>query len=692
MVSALAWQVPLLILLICLSALFSGLTLGLLSLDLTDLRVAIDSGSEQEKKYAQRILPVRQRGNQLLVSLLIGNTAVNSAISIISADLFTGVIGFLLSTTFILYLGEIIPQSLCHKFGMQIGYYTVPLVIILMIITWPIAWPTALALNKVLGPEEELRYTRKQIKSLVTLHGTVDDEQDEDLEKIMELGRSADQFEEFENQERIGNGEKSHKESIHEENGNGSVVKSHSISHFKEKDKKNQLQIQAVKGFTKDETRVLGSALEFWEKQVYEIMTPLERVFMLELNEVLDFETMKAVFQCGHSRLPVYSEDRSNIQGVIFAKDLILVDPDDEIPVKTLLSFFGRELQFVLHNSTLGFMLNRFRSGKGHMALVKKLIKVSPNNAETNYNDRNMNAELKGGRADPFYETIGVVTLEDVIEELIGAEILDETDIYFDNTSRQRVDRKGRKIDAAILKMFDSEARDTHALTKNERRAITTFLIHNTSEFEGVREQVLRKILKNLVPENHADYGQASKLAVMLPAGLAEDIISMDGTVTKRGQRNKHISVIRRGEPLDNAVLLLQGKLKITAGEEGFVSEAGPWTVLARGALSPREVGQEEYVPDFSAESLELPLRFLRISRDNYEIMVRLSANIPVGDGNEDRNHYNDDSDDDNGSMKEGEEAEREKRKEEERREEAEELRDDERFINEHYGTLNDEE
>lgn len=80
------------------SALFSGLTLGLMSLDKTGLEVVIGAGeahnateAEQEQaKYAQKIAPVRKNGNLLLTTLLLGNVAVNALLSILLADLTSG--------------------------------------------------------------------------------------------------------------------------------------------------------------------------------------------------------------------------------------------------------------------------------------------------------------------------------------------------------------------------------------------------------------------------------------------------------------------------------------------------------------------------------------------------------------------------------------------------------------------------
>ena len=105
-------QILLLMILLSFSAFFSGLTLGLMSLDLTGLEIVMAGDDSDAAKYAAKIYPLRKRGNLLLCTLLLGNTAVNSLMSIFSAEIFNGTIGFVMSTFFILIFGEIIPQAL----------------------------------------------------------------------------------------------------------------------------------------------------------------------------------------------------------------------------------------------------------------------------------------------------------------------------------------------------------------------------------------------------------------------------------------------------------------------------------------------------------------------------------------------------------------------------------------------------
>lgn len=110
-----AVQILVLLVLLSFSALFSGLTLGLMSLDLTGLEIVMAGDDPEAAKFAKKIYPVRQRGNLLLCTLLLGNTAVNSLMSIFSAEIFNGTVGFVTSTFLILIFGEIIPQALVRS-------------------------------------------------------------------------------------------------------------------------------------------------------------------------------------------------------------------------------------------------------------------------------------------------------------------------------------------------------------------------------------------------------------------------------------------------------------------------------------------------------------------------------------------------------------------------------------------------
>ena len=89
------------ILLLSLSAIFSGLTLGLFSLNVSELKRKIRLGD----KKAEKVYKVRKNGNLLLCTLLIGNVAVNSTMAIFLGSIATGVVAGLISTGLILVFG-----------------------------------------------------------------------------------------------------------------------------------------------------------------------------------------------------------------------------------------------------------------------------------------------------------------------------------------------------------------------------------------------------------------------------------------------------------------------------------------------------------------------------------------------------------------------------------------------------------
>ncbi|KAI8323890.1 DUF21-domain-containing protein, partial [Martensiomyces pterosporus] len=150
-----------------------GLTLGLMSLDETNLHILATSGTETQRKYAQRIQPLRKNGHWLLVTLLLGNTVVNETLPIVMDSIFGGgVTAVVISTASIVLFGEIIPQSLCARYGLTIGAFFAYPVRILQLILSPLGYPIAMLLDYVLGADHGMTYKKAELKELVSLSDT----------------------------------------------------------------------------------------------------------------------------------------------------------------------------------------------------------------------------------------------------------------------------------------------------------------------------------------------------------------------------------------------------------------------------------------------------------------------------------------------------------------------------------------
>ncbi|KAH0835690.1 hypothetical protein J3R83DRAFT_9464 [Lanmaoa asiatica] len=160
--------------LVLLSGVFAGLTLGYMSLDETQLNVLSISGTPQQKHYAAKIKPIRENGHLLLVTLLLANMIVNETLPIISDPVLGGgVQSVVVSTILIVIFSEIIPQSLCTRHGLYLGAKMAGFTRVLIYLMGVVAWPVAKLLEFVLGPHHGIIYRRAELKELIAMHSSI---------------------------------------------------------------------------------------------------------------------------------------------------------------------------------------------------------------------------------------------------------------------------------------------------------------------------------------------------------------------------------------------------------------------------------------------------------------------------------------------------------------------------------------
>ena len=139
---------------------------------------------------------------------------------------------------------------------------------------------------------------------------------------------------------------------------------------------------------------MLEGVLRMADMTAGDVMVPATRMDLLSIEADYD-ELLGLVIDTGHSRFPVYDGQRDNVMGILMAKDLLKLQRSPDLNLRTLL----RPAVFVPESKRLNELLRDFRSNRNHLAIV----------------------------IDEFGNTAGLVTIEDVLEEIVG-EIEDEFD------------------------------------------------------------------------------------------------------------------------------------------------------------------------------------------------------------------------------------------------------------------------
>jgi len=376
-----------------------------MSLDLMHLKILKESGSEAERRYTKKIIPLVSHHHLLLVTLLLANAAAMESLPIFLDELVPSYLAIILSVTFILFFGEVIPQAICSKYGLAIGYYIHWFMWFLIALCFVVAYPVAKLLDCILGKDKINFYRVDEIKQLVQLH------------KLEE--------------EKKGQG-----------NDGGPL--------------------------TEDEVRIIQGALNMREKVCNEsIYTPIDEVFALSSQTILDEETIKNIHACGHSRIPVYRKKKTHIIGILLVKDLIVIDPKDKLSLDALDLVM---IPQVTSNTPLYDLLNHFQKGKSHMAMVINAL--------------------------DFTTVVGIVTLEDIIEELLNVEILDERDTR-------------ENANAIRISMDTGESAIVYRPSLNIPRPSLT-LIRETNPPKGFKSPITLELSGNS-PKKEKDMNTSSK-------------------------------------------------------------------------------------------------------------------------------------------------------------------------------------
>jgi metal transporter CNNM len=310
------------ILLVCFSALCSGLNVGLMSLGTGDLQRKAKLGNIQ----AQRVLPLRKNSNLSLASILLTNVAVISANTLVLHQLFAGWVAGILSTLLIVVFGEVLPQALFTKQPLAFTSRFASLLNIMITITYPLSKPLQLLLDQLFGPERLPLQSRHEL---------------------------------------------------------GILIGEHLASNESELDD--------------DEIEIMQGALQLSEKRVRDIMTPINTVYWLSPTDMIDGQKIDEIKDMGRSRMPVLDQHLTKCYGILLMKDL--VDINFNGAPKRVQELPLYPAQILGSMTALDTLFRTFIASGTHLLPVERDDQI-----------------------------VGIVTIEDLIEEIVGHEIVDETD------------------------------------------------------------------------------------------------------------------------------------------------------------------------------------------------------------------------------------------------------------------------
>lgn len=373
-----------------LSAVFAGLTLGVMCANTFTLEIIAESGPTPDCKYAATLLPLRKQGHKTLCTLIISNMLCNVLIvqefnevfDVVEAirtrgttthvvdDRGSGIWKFVASTLVIVLFAEILPMSICRsKYSLRVAAAGSVFVNVAMILTYPLSATLGWFLDVVVGSEETGQlYDKKELRKLMVIH-------------------------------------------YEREGDDGAYM-------------------------PKSELKLLLAAMDFHERKVRDIMTPIEKATYVRGTDLITPDFLEMLWKSGRSRVPVESAP-GVFESVLVVKDLMTVNTSLEfspLTVAQVVKVKDRLFAMVCAATSLPSMLKFFLEAQTHMAVVfeedANIVGAAIPAIMTDVETWRMEYSGPRGFAATHQKIVGIVTMEDVVEELLASEIYDEYDSY----------------------------------------------------------------------------------------------------------------------------------------------------------------------------------------------------------------------------------------------------------------------
>tara|TARA_R100000306_G_scaffold12238_6_gene14594 strand:- start:19290 stop:20621 length:1332 start_codon:yes stop_codon:yes gene_type:complete len=212
------------------------------------------------------------------------------------------------------------------------------------------------------------------------------------------------------------------------------------------------LELTSEADTTHEEQKILKGIVTFGNTDTKQVMKP--RMDIFALNEELPYkDIMPHIMENGYSRIPVYKDSIDNITGILYVKDLMPYLDRKTLDWKTLI----REPYFVPENKKLDDLLNEFKEMKMHLAIV----------------------------VDEYGGTSGLISLEDIIEEIVGeiSDEFDDEDLVFSKLDENNYVFEGKTPLKDFYKVIGLEDTQVFEAEKGEAETLAGFLLEISKGF-----------------------------------------------------------------------------------------------------------------------------------------------------------------------------------------------------------------
>ena len=291
-------------------------------------------------------------------------------------------------------------------------------------------------------------------------------------------------------------------------------------------DLEHAVQITDSEDRSAEENRILSGIVNFGSKDVKQIMTP--RTDVTAFSEDIEWSQIKIdIAECGFSRVLIHTDGLDQIKGILYAKDLLAHRQEENVDWNALL----RQPFFVPENRMIDDLLRDFQSMKVHLAIV----------------------------VDEYGGTSGIVTLEDVIEEIVGeiSDEFDDEDILYSRINEHTVVFQGKTALVDVYRILGIDGAEFEA-EKGESDTVGGFVVEQMARLPK--------------PGEHIDFNGSTLVAEAVDRRRVLQVkVVLPGDAEKKGTVNGGDSSLGRAGSAFLVVAMCLGMALSGCGGDSFV-------------------------------------------------------------------------------------------------------------------------